>query len=214
MPPPPPYLFDLDGTLADTLGDIAASTNHVRAHAGLPPLSRDGVRACIGKGAATLLRRALPELRLRDDDARWDDLLRTYVAHHDVQCTATATLYPGVRAELERLAQKGHPMAVVTNKPERFAVVVVRHLGLAPFLPVVIGGDTLPVKKPDPAPLREALRRLGVEGNGGSMVGDGETDLRAGRAMGLRTVACLYGYGDRESLLGLEPDAVWTRFGG
>ncbi len=228
MPHPPPFLFDLDGTLADTIGDIAASTNHVRTACGLVPLPLEGVRNCIGRGASTLLRRALPELGYGDEDLRWHDLLKIYVAHHDLQCTETARLYPGVRTYLTALAERGHRMAVVTNKPERFAVVVVRHLGLAELLPVVVGGDTLPQKKPDPAPLFFALRQLGcplpdssdgrtapthVSGPG-TMVGDGEADLHAGRAAGLRTIACLYGYGREPQLRELGADAYWTRFGG
>lgn len=221
MSHPLPFLFDLDGTLADTISDIAASTNHVRTACGLQPLPEDGVRNCIGRGASTLLRRAIPELGYREDDPRWHDLLRLYVAHHDVQCTATAKLYPFVLAHLTALRERGHKMAVVTNKPERFAAVVVRHLGLADLLPVVVGGDTLPQKKPDPAPLLFALHQLGVTtqdlplGNPiGTMVGDGEADLRAGRAAGLRTIACLYGYGREAQLREIGADAYWTRFGG
>jgi phosphoglycolate phosphatase len=218
VPPPPPFLFDLDGTLADTIGDIAASTNHVRVLAGLQPVPIETVRRCIGRGAATLLRRALPELGYGEDDARWDELLRAYVAHHDVQCTEGARLYPGVMEFVTRLRDEGHPLAVVTNKPERFAVVVVRHLGLSDLFPVVVGGDTTPHKKPHPAPLREAIRRLALPHEGdaipGTMVGDGEPDLLAAKALSMRTVACLYGYGDPARLRELRPDAFWERFGG
>lgn len=218
MPAPLPFLFDLDGTLADTLGDIAASTNHVRTLAGLAPIPLEGVRRCIGKGAATLLRRALPELGYDELDPRWDALLAAYVAHHDVQCTDGAKLYPSVLEHLRTLRDKGHPMAVVTNKPERFAVVVVRHLGLAELLPVVVGGDTTPHKKPHPEPLREALRRLSLphEGNRllGTMVGDGEPDLLAAKSVSMRTIACMYGYGDPARLRELGADEYWQQFGG
>lgn len=218
MPAPLPFLFDLDGTLADTLGDIAASTNHVRALAGLEPIPLEGVRRCIGKGAATLLRRALPELGYGEDDPRWHGLLQAYVAHHDVQCTDGARLYPNVLDHLRALRRSGHPMAVVTNKPERFAVVVVRHLGLAELLPVVVGGDTTPHKKPHPEPLREALRRLGLPHEGdrldATMVGDGEPDLLAAKAVSMRTIACMYGYGDPARLSDLGADVYWQRFGG
>ena len=218
MPAPLPFLFDLDGTLADTLGDIAASTNHVRTLAGLEPIPLEGVRRCIGRGAATLLRRALPELGYGEDDPRWNELLQAYVAHHDVQCTDGAKLYPSVLEHLRELRRLGHSMAVVTNKPERFAVVVVRHLGLAELLPVVVGGDTTPHKKPHPEPLREALRRLSLPHEGdrllGTMVGDGEPDLLAAKAVAMRTIACLYGYGDPTRLRAIGADVFWERFGG
>jgi phosphoglycolate phosphatase len=214
--PPPPILFDLDGTLADTLGDIAASTNHVRALQGLPPLPQDRVRACIGHGALRLLQSALAELAMPAGDPRWQDLLAAYGEHHEAQCTKTAALYPGVAQGLLRLRSRGHPLAVVTNKPERFAKTLVAALDLGPLLPVVIGGDTLPHRKPDPAPLVLALERLGIPAGplraAAVMVGDGETDIRAGQALSLRTVACLYGYRDEAALLALFPDVRWRRF--
>lgn len=214
MPAPLPFLFDLDGTLADTIGDIAASTNHVRATFALPALELAAVRTCVGHGALTLLQRALPELGYPDGDPRWREVRAVYGAHHERQCTATARLYDGVRPHLERLAARGHPLGVVTNKPERFARAVVTHLGLADLLPVVIGGDSLPQKKPDPAPVRLALQRLGVSTALGTMVGDGETDLRAGKAAGLRTIACLYGYRPAALLRAEGADEYWEQFGG
>ena len=218
VPAPLPFLFDLDGTLADTIGDIAASTNHVRELAGQAPVPVETVRRCIGRGAATLLRRALPELGYGDSDPRWDALLAAYVAHHDVQCTDTARLYPGVLDHLRSLKARGHAIAIVTNKPERFAVVVARHLGLAEFVSVVVGGDTTAAKKPDPLPLREAFRRLSLPHDGprleGTMVGDGEPDLLAAKAVAMRTIACLYGYGDPTRLRAIGADAYWERFGG
>jgi phosphoglycolate phosphatase len=123
-------------------------------------------------------------------------------------------LFPGVADHLERLHAAGHPLAIVTNKPERFAVALAGHLGLAAWVPVVIGGDTLERRKPDPLPVLEALRRLGCPPGRGTMVGDGETDLRAGRAAGLRTVACLFGYRAEAELRQIGADEYWTRFGG
>lgn len=214
--PPPPFLFDLDGTLADTLADLAASTNHVRGRHGLPPVSLAIVRSYVGDGARTLLQRALDEVLPREDGARMralDDAFADYVAHHDRQCTVYARTFPGVREHLEALRRAGHPLAVVTNKPERFAVPIVRHLGLGDLLPVVVGGDTLPQKKPDPAPLRHALRQLGAAEGGGTMVGDGLQDLRAAKAAGLCAIGCLFGYGDPAELRREGADGFWRAFG-
>jgi phosphoglycolate phosphatase len=214
---PSAFLFDLDGTLADTLPDIAASTNHVRAAFELPPLPAAAVRAFVGDGARSLLRQALePRLAPLAATARevqLDAAFATYVAHHEAQCTQLLRIYPGVRTHLEALCARGHALAVVTNKPERFATPIVRHLGLAEMLPVVVGGDTLPKKKPDPAPLRHALERLGADAHAATMVGDGLPDLRAGRAAGLRTIGCLYGYGDPEALRAHGADRFWRAFG-
>ena len=105
------------------------------------------------------------------------------------------------------------PMAVVTNKPTQFTTRILEHLQLTPYLPVAICGDTLSVKKPDPEPLREALRRLGQPLNAGTMVGDSVQDLRAGKAAGLRTVAVLFGFRSEEELRGEGADEYWTTFG-
>jgi phosphoglycolate phosphatase len=210
-----PFLFDLDGTLCDTLADIAASANHVRSIWGLPPLLPAAIRAFVGDGARMLLRRALHDLPDLPPEASrfWDEAFARYASHHERQCTVHVRNYPGVQAHLQQLQEQGHPLAVVTNKPERFARAILVHTGLAPLLPVVIGGDTLPLRKPDPAPLWLALERLGRNGPPGTMVGDGENDLRAGKAAGLRTIAVLYGYRPEAVLRSLGADAYWTRFG-
>lgn len=217
MPAPPPFLFDLDGTLADTLADLAASTNHVRARFALPPVDEPVVRTFVGDGARTLLRRALADVLPTEPAAAertLDDAFALYVEHHDVQCTVHVQPFAGVRAHLEALAARGHALAVVTNKPARFAVPIVRHLGLHDLLPVVVGGDTLPTKKPDPAPLQHALRQLGTaEDGGGTMVGDGVQDLRAAKNAGLRSIGCLFGYGDPAALRREGADLFWRAFG-
>lgn len=207
----PAFLFDLDGTLADTLPDLAASTNYVRAQHDLPPVPDATVRSFIGDGARALVRRALAERSL--DAASLEQALDAYVEHHVDQCTRACRLFEGVAPLLERLQRDGHPIAVVTNKPERFARPVVDHLGLDAFAAVVVGGDTLPTKKPDPAMLEHALALLGATTEGATMVGDGLQDLRAGRALGIRTIACLFGYGDRAALLEEGADVFWRAFG-
>ena len=202
------FLFDLDGTLADTLPDLAASTNHVRVQYGLPPVGVDAVRGFVGDGARMLLRRALRERRPDEDEVT--EAYELYVAHHDAQCTELSRLFDGAAAYLEALRRRGHPVAVVTNKPERFAVPVARALGLFAFTDVVVGGDTLSTRKPDPAMLQHALDRLGAPAAGATMVGDGLQDLRAGRALGATTVACLFGYGDPAALREEGADAYWS----
>jgi phosphoglycolate phosphatase len=214
---PSAFLFDLDGTLADTLPDIAASTNHVRAQFDLPPLPAAAVRMFVGDGARTLLQRALQPLLVDLPAAaqyqKLDDAFAAYVRHHGNQCTRELQLYPGVCEHLLTLRAAGHRLAVVTNKPERFALPIIAHLGLGDLLPVVIGGDTLPQKKPHPAPLLCALQRLGASPASATMVGDGLPDLRAGAAAGVRTIACLYGYGDPEALRQHGADGFWRAFG-
>lgn len=211
-----PFLFDLDGTLADTLPDIAASCNHVRMRFGLPPRPLADVRGFVGDGARALLRRALAEALPPDPAAAeraLDDAFAAYVLHHERQCTVHARLYPGALALLQGLRDQGHPLAVVTNKPTRFAAPILRALGVERLFPVVVGGDTLPQRKPDPAPIRHALAQLGAEPLGATMVGDGVQDLRAGKAAGVRTIGCLFGYGQPAALRAEGADGFWSAFG-
>lgn len=212
---PAPFLFDLDGTLADTLGDIAASTNHVRAVHGLAGVPAAVVRGFVGDGARTLLRRALAEVLPEAPEAQEraiDAAFAVYAEHHATQCTATVRAYPGVREHLEALRSAGCGVAVVTNKPLRFAVPILHHLGLFELLGAVVGGDSLPQRKPDPAPLRHALRQLGGPAGTGTMVGDGVQDLQPAKRLGLRTVGCLYGYGDPARLRAEGADEFWSAF--
>jgi len=208
------FLFDLDGTLADTLPDIAATTNHVRHIHALSAVDTATVRTYIGDGAKTLLRRALAELAPNEElhKALLEAAFTAYVEHHRVQCTVHAQLYPGVREYLSGLRQSGHGIAIVSNKPEQFAIPLARHLGLDAFASVIIGGDTLPTKKPDPAMLGHALEQLGCSEIGATMGGDGLQDLRAGKALGLRTIACLFGYGDPDALRAEGADEYWSAF--
>lgn len=209
------FLFDLDGTLADTLGDIAATTNHVRVRYGLAPLTREEVRSMIGDGARVLLRRALAHGPGGDLPPGIDleEAVRAYREHHLDQCTRTAALYPGVRTHLERLHEAGHPLAVVTNKPEEYARLVVRHLGLTGMFPVLVGGDSLAQRKPHPLPVLHALEALGTVAATATMVGDSENDVRSGRAAGTRTIAVLYGYGSEAVLRAAGADDHWRAFG-
>lgn len=210
----PAFLFDLDGTLADTLPDIAATTNHVRELHGLSPVDMATVRTYIGDGAKALIRRALAECTPAQEqtEAFLADAFAAYVEHHRSHCTVHAKLYPGAREHLQQLRAAGHPIAVVTNKPERFAIPLVQHLGLDAFTSVVVGGDTLPTKKPDPAMLVHALLQLQVEAPNATMVGDGLQDVAAGKALGLRTIGCLFGYGKQDALRAAAPDQLWTAF--
>jgi phosphoglycolate phosphatase len=206
----PPLLLDLDGTLVDSLADIAASANHVRAAFGLGPLGNDAVRGMIGDGAALLIERALAELdEPVDVAAAWP----IYDEHHRQQCTDTVTPYPGVVACLEAWQGSGRKLAVVTNTPERFARQILEHLGIDGYFQAVVGGDTTRSRKPDPAPLHAALELLEAVPSEAWMVGDGIQDLRAGRAAGTRTIAALYGFRDAESLRAEGADCFWSAFG-
>jgi phosphoglycolate phosphatase len=200
-------IFDFDGTLVDTKDDIAASVNALRARQNLPPVSTATVVGWVGDGAPVLVARALgvPEKEAGTSE-RAAEGLTFFREHYPAHMLDRARPYPGVAETLEALSAAGRTLAVVSNKPEAMCVRMLDGLGLARFFTDVLGGDSLPVKKPDPAPVRHVLERHGVEPARAALVGDGAQDMLAGRAAGVTTVAALYGFRSREELLPTRPD--------
>ncbi|MGE0141922.1 MAG: HAD family hydrolase [Planctomycetota bacterium] len=203
------FLLDLDGTLVDSLADIAASVNHVRAELGLPPLAEAAVRAMVGDGARMLLTRALAEL---PSPPSIDSIWPLYQEHHRSQCTKLVRPYPGVVDTLCRWRTTSVVTAIVTNKPVDFALRIVESLELP--VDEVIGGDSTSERKPSPVPLQLAMQRLRKRPQECAMVGDGVQDLRAGKAAGVHTIAVLYGFRDESELRAEGADEYWRRFGG
>lgn len=196
-------LFDLDGTLIDSLEDIAASVTYTRAALGLGPLPLEVVRRSIGDGLPKLLERTLPT------GADPIASAARFRCHYGAHCLERTYAYEGIPELLVALERAGCAMAVCTNKPAAFSARILEGLGLAHHFGAVIGGDSLPVKKPDPDVLREALRRLGADpSNGAVMVGDGPADVRAAKAFGIPAIAVTFGIADPEAVLPLGPDHV------
>jgi len=194
---PSAVLFDLDGTLLDTAGDIALALSRAFAdhgHLAPPPAA---VRQMIGKGAPVLVERAVAAQGLTLDPAGQAALLDGFFHHYgrlqDLdECAAEP--YPGAREALASLHAAGLPLGVVTNKYHRFATGLLRRLGLAGYLRVVVGGDTCERRKPDPMPLLHACAQLGVAPSAALMVGDSRNDVEAARAAGMPVVLVPYGY--------------------
>ena len=197
--PPRAVLFDLDGTLIDSRRDLAGAVNSLLVEVGLEPLPERTVLDQVGRGARSLVRRSLdladPEGRV----GREEGLLRRFLGHYLGRLLEATVPYPGVVAGLERLQAAGMPMAVVTNKPEAPARTILDGLDLARFFPVVLGGDSLPTRKPEPEMLQVAAHRLGVPLPRCWMIGDSDVDLDAARRAGVVGVWCSWG--------GIHPDA-------
>ena len=183
-----PILFDLDGTLVDSVTDLATGINLLRGELDLPPLTIPVVRACVGDGATMLVRRTL------GDDLFTPARLQRFLTLYGEHLAETTTLYPGIRTCLDLVADR--PLAVVTNKPYQQTIDLLAALDLTRYFPVVIGGDSCPVKKPDPTPINVALHRLGATAAGAIMIGDHHTDLISGQAAGLDVCFCSWGFGD------------------
>lgn len=198
--------FDLDGTLADTAPDIARSLNHALSAVGRAPIPVAAVRTMIGDGARNLIRRALAATG-GGDPALVDRLYPVYVAHYaEHPCTDTAP-YPGVEAALDGLAALGARLAICTNKPGAVTAALLDALGWTDRFGAIVSGDTLPVRKPDPAPLLAAVQgcRRAV------FVGDSSIDAETARAAGLPFVAVSFGFSDRPAAA-LGADAVIDHF--
>ena len=194
-------LFDLDGTLVDSRRDLAFSVQHLQKHYGAKRNSDQEVASFVGDGVAKLLLRALPKL----PPPELDEAITTFKKFYREHCLDHTHVYPGVRETLQHFHRK--KMAVVTNKPVRVSGYMLEELGLSRYINILIGGDSLPDKKPSPEPLLNALRTLGIiDGKRAVMVGDGPNDVQAGKAAGTRTCGIKSRIGDYKKLLNSRPD--------
>ena len=184
-------LFDLDGTLIDTVHDFAQCANQLRAARGLHPLATEVLREAVTLGADAILDRALD---LRPGDAGHADVRAEFLDLYEKNLAATSTLFEGVDEVLTRLESKGITWGIVTNKPRRFTVPLVHILGLDQRAWCVISGDTTAHAKPHPDPLRLAASEVRVAPAQCVYVGDAETDVEAARAAGMASVVALFGY--------------------
>jgi len=203
------FLFDLDGTLIDSRLDLAAAVNAALAALGRPPKPPGLITTYIGDGVAKLMARSFES----EDPAVLAPATAAFRAHYNAHCLDQTRLYPEVRATLDHYRAK--QLAVVSNKPEDFSRQIVAGIGLGDRIRVVIGGGSLPAGaalKPDPAPVRLALERLAVSPERTVLVGDGATDIEAGRRAGVRTCAVTYGFTSAEMLAAARPDHLIHRF--
>ena len=201
--------FDLDGTLLDTVYDLAAAVNLLLADLGLEPLATATVRDLVGKGMANLVRHALLRARGRaPDDAELATLLPRYQAHYASVLGHETEAFPGLVPMLVRLKDEGFRLAVITNKATRFVRPHLDRAGILRYFDAVIGGDDAHAKKPDPAPLLLAAERLGVAVSGMLMVGDSVNDAQAARAAGCPVVLLPHGYNEGEPVHGVDCDGI------
>jgi phosphoglycolate phosphatase len=208
MPVPTLLIFDLDGTLVDSMSDIHHSANLLLGEYGLAPLAAEQLRPCIGQGVRYLVATML-------DAAGWgggdvDAAVARYRALYAEHALDSTRPYPGVRDGLERL---GHlPMAVISNKPAGATREILNALDLAQFFSHVAGGDSYPEMKPSPLPLRRIMKDAGADAADTWMIGDSVYDIEAGKAAGVRTMAVTWGFQPAETLKALKPDRVVSAF--
>jgi phosphoglycolate phosphatase len=201
-------LIDLDGTLMDTVPDLASAANRMRADFGLAPLAAERIAAFVGKGADVLVHRALAddlqgEVEAAQHAAGRESFYRHYHAVNGVE----AVVFPQVEEALALLDDAGLALACVTNKPREFTVPLLERVGLAAHFAVVVAGDDVREKKPHPALLLAACERLGVAPRASLMIGDSVNDALAARAAGMPVVLVETGYNEGEPVAALAGES-------
>lgn len=198
---PAALVFDLDGTLIDSRRDITTAINRIRGRYGLPPLELEEVVGMVGEGARVLIERAFAELPAE----RLDEALVLYLAAYREVCLDETRPYPGVPEMLAALAGR-YPLALLSNKGEELSRLILAGLGLDPFFREVLGGDSLPSRKPDPAGLRLLAEHLGVPVDRLLLVGDTRIDAEAAHAAGCPFALVEWGFPRPLGTAGLATD--------
>jgi len=202
-------LIDVDGTLVDSVPDLAYCVDEMMTRLGRPPHGEAAVRNWVGNGVERLVRRAL--IGQLDGEPEEADFERAYPIFLDLYADNTSkrsVLYPGVREGIDYLRANGYPLGCVTNKVAQFTLPLLKDLGVFDAFSLVVSGDSLPEKKPHPMPLLHAAKHFGVEPRDALMIGDSVSDVNAARAAGFGIICMSYGYNHGQDIREANPDAV------
>lgn len=196
-------IFDLDGTLIDSVPDLALSINQMLKSLDLPTHSTDVIRGWVGNGASVLTKRALsgninicPNL----NPSLVDKALEIFLKFYQKNICVNTTLYPNVKSCLENLKSKGYRLVIVTNKPEQFVRPILEELTLNSLFEMIIGGDSLPKCKPDPMQLLYVCEQLNINPSKCIMIGDSKNDIFAATASNMESIGLTYGYNHDEDI--------------
>jgi phosphoglycolate phosphatase len=202
-------LIDVDGTLVDSVPDLAYCVDEMMDQLGMPRRGEAAVRQWVGNGVERLTRRALiNQLDGEPDEALFEKAMPIFMDLYAKNTSKRSCLYPGVEEGIAYLKHAGYRLGCVTNKAEQFTVPLLTDLGIIDNFEIVVSGDTLPKKKPDPMPLLHAAEALGVTPAESMMLGDSMSDVKAARAAGFQIVCMSYGYNHGVDIRDSEPDAV------
>ncbi len=209
-------MFDLDGTLIDSVPDLATAVDNMLQSFDLPAVGEPQVRSWVGNGAVKLVERALlfsfSSLPENEAEKQCESLramgLKRFFAYYEQCCTEKTVLYAGVLEALAAFQQQGVTMAIVTNKPRQFVEPILKALSIEHYFVFILGGDDLPLKKPDAAPLLHCMGELGFNKQETLMVGDSRNDVQAARNADVLVAAVDYGYNHGSSIEDERPDLV------
>lgn len=206
-------LCDLDGTLVDSVPDLGYAVDAVMVQLGLPRRRESQVRAWVGNGVERLLKRALlGQMHGEPAEALVQEALALFKNIY-AQCNGQhSRLYPHVAESLQWLQAQGFQLACITNKPEQFTLPLLRTLDIDKYFRLVVSGDTLPQRKPDPLPLLYAADFFEVVPTAALMIGDSINDVQAARAAGFQIICVSYGYNHGEDIHTAHPDVVIDSF--
>ncbi|HHM04817.1 MAG TPA: phosphoglycolate phosphatase [Gammaproteobacteria bacterium] len=209
---PEMILIDLDGTLVDSVPDLSWCVDEMLKRIGRPPAGEARVRTWVGNGVERLVKRALVNnLEGEPEPGLLARALPVFMDLYRDNVSVRSRLYPGVREGLEALRQGGCPLGCVTNKAAAYTRPLLKDLGVHDYFRIVLSGDSLPKKKPDPLPLLHAAAFFGVAPVRALMVGDSISDVKAARAAGFAIVCVSYGYNHGRDIRLARPDAVIDR---
>ncbi len=204
-------LYDLDGTLIDSAPDLSRSINHMLISMGKDRFDDDTIHHWVGNGSQVLVKRALVGKRDFDEDIDselFDKAFKIFMDHYrDNLCNGTY-LYPSVQNTLEKLKKYKYKQVIVTNKPAEFVQPIIDKLGIDEYIDYFIGGDSLSVKKPDPAPLLHICKKFELEISECIMIGDSRNDILAAKACGMDSIAVSYGYNYGEDISIYDPSVT------
>ncbi len=206
---PAMVLIDVDGTLVDSVPDLAYCVDEMLKALDMPVRGEDRVRHWVGNGVERLVRRALiNQLDGEPDEALFEKAMPIFNELYAENTSKRSCLYPGVKEALDFLKSTDVKIGCVTNKAAQFTLPIIRDLGIADYFELVVCGDTLAKKKPDPLPLLHSAEKLGVKPENSLMLGDSMSDVKAARAAGFDIICMSYGYNHGEDIRDSKPDAV------
>ena len=202
-------MVDLDGTLIHTAPDLADCTNLMLADLGRPTRDLEAVSTWIGNGVSRLVKRALTnEMWAEPDPKLFEQALVRFQDHYARHVARKSRPFPGAAEGLQQLKRAGFKLACITNKAERFTLPLLQQLNLAGYFELILSGDSLPKKKPDPLPLLHACKHFGIAPDHGVLAGDSGNDVKAARAAGMPVICVSYGYNHGHDIRESNPDAV------
>jgi len=201
-------IFDLDGTLIDSALDLAMAVNYMLETLNRDTFDEDIIRGWVGNGAQTLVKRALAgqrDINQDIDEKLFNNALKIFLDYYAKNLAVKTKMYDGVESTLRALHSDNYRLAIVTNKPYDFVEPILNQLNILNLFELYLGGDSLDLKKPDPAPLEYVANKLGVDIKHCTMIGDSKNDILAAKACDMKSIAVTYGYNYGEDIAIYKP---------